>query len=386
VDTNPKRKRGKEVPSLTLRVSVGEHLPSFPLRNWLRRKLLAWFTRERRDLPWRSDRDPYAIWVSEIMLQQTQVATVIPFFHRFLAAFPNVKRLAAASQQQVLRLWEGLGYYRRARSLHQAARQLVAEHQGQLPDDPQVWRRLPGIGRYTLGAILSQAFNRRLPILEANSVRVLCRFFGVDDPHQDSTVQKRLWQLAEVLLPRKQVGDFNQAIMELGAVVCTIAAPRCKSCPLAYHCAARRQGRQQELPRRKKPLATIDVQEVAVVVHRGSKVLVVQRRSQGRWGNMWEFPHAELEAGESHHDAVERMIRENTGLLVEPGALLATLTHAVTRYRITLVCREASWRSGAFASRLYQHGMWIRPGALTGLPVSSPQRQLARLVQAEQQA
>jgi A/G-specific adenine glycosylase len=351
----------------------------------LRRKLLAWFARQRRDLPWRSDRDVYAIWVSEIMLQQTQVATVIPYFHRFLAAFPTVQRLAAASQQQVLRLWEGLGYYRRARSLHQAARQLVAQYQGQLPDDPEVWRRLPGIGRYTLGAILSQAFDRRLPILEANSARVLCRFFGVDDPPEANGVQRRLWQLAEVLLPRKQVGDFNQALMELGAMVCTIAAPKCKRCPLAYHCAARRQGRQEELPRRQRPVLTVDVHEVAVVVHRGPKVLVVQRPPQGRWGNMWEFPHTELEAGESHLDATERMVRENTGLVVELGALLATLTHAVTRYRITLVCREARWRSGAFASSLYQHGMWIRPDDLSGLPVSSPQRRLARLVQAGQE-
>jgi A/G-specific adenine glycosylase len=361
---------------------LSELVPPFPLRTWLRRKLLAWFARHCRDLPWRSDRDAYAIWVSEIMLQQTQVATVIPFFHRFLATFPNVQRLAAASEQQVLRLWEGLGYYRRARNLHQAARQLVAQHQGQLPDNPEVWRQLPGIGRYTLGAILSQAFDRRLPILEANSVRVLCRFFGVDDPPQHRGVQKRLWQLAELLLPRKQVGDFNQALMELGAVVCTNGAPRCKSCPLAYHCAARRQGRQQELPRRKKPLSTIDVQEVAVVVRRGPTVLVVQRPAQGRWANMWEFPHAELHVGESYHDAAKRMVHKNTGLVIQLGALLATLTHAVTRYRIALVCREANWQSGTFASSVYQRGRWLRPGDLSGLPVSSPQRRLARLVQA----
>jgi A/G-specific adenine glycosylase len=361
---------------------LSEHLPPSPLRSWLRRKLLAWFARHRRDLPWRLDRDPYAIWVSEIMLQQTQVATVIPFFHRFLAAFPSVQRLAAASQQRVLRLWEGLGYYRRARSLHQAARQLVAQHRGQLPDDPEVWRNLPGIGRYTLGAILSQAFDRRLPILEANSVRVLCRFFGVDAPPQDSGVQKRLWQLAEVLLPRKQVGDFNQALMELGALVCTNAAPRCKSCPLAYHCAARKQGCQEKLPRRQKPLSTIHVQEVAVVVRRGPTVLVVQRPAQGRWANMWEFPHAELQLGESHHDAAKRMVHKNTGLVIKLGALLATLTHAVTRYRITLVCREATLQGGTFASSVYQRSMWIRPGDLSALPVSSPQRRLARLVQA----
>src|SRR5262249_28479731 len=155
------------------------------------------------------------------MLQQTQVATVITFFSRFLEAFPTVQDLAAASEQQVLRLWEGLGYYRRARSLHQAAKQIVKEQQGCLPDDPAAWRHLPGVGRYTLGAILSQAFDRRLPILEANSMRVLCRFFGIDGMLQDSAVQNRLWELADALLPRAQVGNFNQALMELGALQCT---------------------------------------------------------------------------------------------------------------------------------------------------------------------
>jgi A/G-specific adenine glycosylase len=343
----------------------------------VRRQLLTWFARHRRDLPWRHTRDPYAIWVSEVMLQQTQVATVIPYFQRFLQAFPTLPHLAAADEQQVLRLWEGLGYYRRARSLHQAARQLAAEHQGNLPDDPEVWRRLPGVGRYTLGAVLSQAFDRRLPILEANSARLLCRFFGVDEPPEDAAVQKRLWQLAEVLLPRRRVGDFNQALMELGALVCTPAAPGCLICPLARHCAARNQGRQDELPRRTRPPATIEVQEVAVVVRRDGQVLAVQRPAQGRWANLWEFPHAELQAGEASDAAAERLLRDMTGLVVELGPELTTLTHGITRYRITLVCREAAWRRGEFRSTVYQQGRWLLPAELAELPFSAPQRRLA---------
>src|SRR5262249_39569619 len=190
-------------------------LPSAGLRRQVRPSLLNWFGRARRDLPWRLDRDPYHIWVSEIMLQQTQVATVIPFFKRFLRAFPTLKRLAAADEQDVLRLWEGLGYYRRARDLHRAARQIVAQHGGEVADDPAVLKTLPGIGRYTLGAILSQAYDRRLPILEANSQRVLCRLLGLDDDPRREPARSRLWRVAEALLPIRQVGDFNQALMEL---------------------------------------------------------------------------------------------------------------------------------------------------------------------------
>jgi A/G-specific adenine glycosylase len=219
-----------------------------------------------------------------------------------------------------------------------------------------------------------------LPILEANSVRVLCRFFGIEKPPKDSAVQKRLWQLAEALLPRRRVGDFNQALMELGAVVCTNTAPSCSSCPLAHHCTARRQGRQDDLPRRPKPQAMIDVLEMAVVVRRGPDVLVVQRPPRGRWANLWEFPHAELQPGEIHATAAARIALEACGVLVDPEEELTTLRHGVTRYRITLVCREATWRGGEYASNIYQTGAWMRPSNLRALPFSSPQRILAGLV------
>src|SRR5437764_9937338 len=203
----------------------------------IRRRLLAWFDRHRRDLPWRRDRDPYRVWVSEVMLQQTTVAAVVPYFQRFLAAFPTVTALAAADEQDVLRLWEGLGYYRRARHLHRAAR-LLAARGGSFPRDPARLRGVPGMGRYTANAVLSQAFDRRLPILEANSQRVLCRLFGRTEDPRRGPLRRWLWRAAEEVLPRKRVGEFNQALMELGALVCTPQAPRCGGCPLRTKCRA----------------------------------------------------------------------------------------------------------------------------------------------------
>src|SRR5579885_341778 len=235
----------------------------------LRRRLLAWFDAARRDLPWRRDRDPYRIWVSEVMLQQTTVAAVVPYFERFLRAFPTLADLAAAEEQDVLRLWEGLGYYRRARDLHRAARVLVAQHEGRIPDDPAVLATLPGLGRYTCNAVLSQAFDRRLPILEANTQRVLSRLFGrTEDPRQPAA-RRWLWQAAEKILPNRDVGTFNQALMELGALVCTPAAPRCTQCPLAARCLARRLGNQSSIPARTPSPEILPVQETAVVVRRG---------------------------------------------------------------------------------------------------------------------
>jgi A/G-specific adenine glycosylase len=297
-----------------------------------------------------------------------------------LQAFPNVQALAAADEQQVLRLWEGLGYYRRARHLHQAARQLVTISKKGLPDDPDVWRDLPGIGRYTLGAVLSQAFDRRLPILEANSIRVLCRLFAERRPPKESNVQKLLWTYAEKLLPRRRVGDFNQALMELGALICTPTSPACERCPIKTACEAYRLGIQDSLPARSKGPKTEIVNEVAVVVHRQAKVLVVQRPDMGRWANLWEFPHGALQPGEAHEAAASRMLLTATGIEAEMGSELTTLTHTVTRFAITLVCLEAAYSGGKFRPGHYQQGRWVEPSQLAQFPLSSPQRRLAHLV------
>jgi A/G-specific adenine glycosylase len=315
------------------------------------------------------------------MLQQTTVAAVVPYFERFLAAFPTLADLAAADEQAVLRLWEGLGYYRRARHLHQAARRLAADHAGRLPDDPAVWHTLPGVGRYILGAVLSQAFDRRLPIVEANSQRVICRLFGQRGDPRTGPVKAWLWRQAEGLLPKSRAGDFNQALMELGALVCTPAAPRCGDCPLARDCEARRLGLQEAIPPKPPPPKVVEVSEAGVVLRDGPRVLLAQRRADApRWANMWEFPHGERADGETHEQAAGRLMRELTGFSGEVGAEVMTLRHAVTRFRITVVCLEARRTGGAFRSDFYADSRWLTAEELRHYPVSAPQRKLAEAV------
>ena len=356
-----------------------DRLDDHLFRAWVRRRLLTWFQRHARDLPWRKTRDPYAIWISEVMLQQTQVAAVIPYFERFLQAFPDVSALAQAEEHQVLRLWEGLGYYRRARALHQAARRLCAEHAGQVPNDPELLARLPGLGRYTVNAILSQAYERRLPILEANSRRVLCRLFGVrTDPAKQPTEQV-LWDAAARLLPRSRIGAFNQALMELGALVCTAPSPACERCPLAHRCIANQRHLQNEVPFKASSPRIEEVNEVAVAVWRKRKVLLVQRPDDGRWAAMWELPRRALAPRQTHEEVATALMSE-LGLDAEVGAELASLRHGVTRFRISLVCLEASYRSGAFRAGSYVTGRWVTPPQLAGYPLSRPQRRLAQFL------
>ena len=349
----------------------------------LRKKLLIWFDCHRRDLPWRADRDPYRIWVSEVMLQQTTVAAVVPYFARFLAAFPTIEALASADEQHVLKLWEGLGYYRRARHLHAAAKRLVAEFEGVLPNDPEVWAALPGVGRYILGAVLSQAFDRKLPIVEANSLRVLARFFGYRGDPREGEGKKWVWDAAEAMLPAKRVGDFNQAMMELGATVCTIASPRCAECPLASHCVAKRERSQHDIPPPKKPKDVIRVREVAVVIRdRGTILLCRRLANAARWQNMWEVPHAEMLPGEDVLAAARRVGRELTGLELAIGDELLTIEHTVTRYSIAMTCVEASRIRGKFRSDFYAEAKWLKPEELADYPVSSPQRKLISAINA----
>jgi A/G-specific adenine glycosylase len=357
-------------------------LPDAACRRALRQRLLAWYDRHARDLPWRRTNDPYAIWLSEIMLQQTQVETVKPYFERFMKALPTIEALARADEHEVLRLWEGLGYYRRARQLHRAAQIIVAEHDGRLPRDPEAVRQLPGIGRYTAGAILSIAFDAREPILEANTLRLLSRLLAYAGDPRSSEGQRLLWAMAAILLPRRNSGRFNQALMELGSGVCTARSPRCADCPVAVLCRANQQGRQQEIPLAKSKQPQQAVREAALVIRHRGRVLLLRWPEGRRWAGLWDFPRFPLAAEQPA--AIDRELVDNvcalTGVTIAPGRHVTTLTHGVTRFRITLECYEAKYVSGDKKAAAVLETRWLRPAELEDYPLSSTGRKLANLV------
>jgi A/G-specific adenine glycosylase len=344
-----------------------------------RRRLLTWYGKHARVLPWRANRDAYRIWLSEVMLQQTTVTMATPYFERFVAAFPTVHDLAAADEQRILRMWEGLGYYRRARGLHAAAKQVVAEHSGVFPRDVASLMRLPGIGRYTAGAVASFAYDTPAPIVEVNTLRVITRLIAFQGDPASTAGQRRIWQTAEDLVPRSGAGRFNYALMELGAVVCKPATPRCEDCPITAHCAAFQQGLQNELPRlaaKPKPTA---VREAAVVVRRNGHVLLRQRGKGERWEGMWDFPRFELQSEGPLfvRDELIAKTREQTGVTIDPGNVLKTIKHGVTRFRITLDCYDARPAGGRIRSTAVRPVRWTPLTALAGLPLSVSARKIA---------
>jgi A/G-specific adenine glycosylase len=347
-----------------------------------RRRILRWYERHARALPWRRSQDPYHVWVSEIMLQQTQVATVERYFARFVAALPTIQALAAADRQQVLRLWEGLGYYRRACQMHRAAREIMDKFGGEFPRDLQLVRALPGIGRYTAGAILSIAFGSREPILEANSRRLLIRVLGYHGDPSRADGQRWLWDTATQLVSRKHPGSFNQALMELGSLVCKPRAPQCGACPLAKLCVARAEQLQSILPQRSPQRPTEKVHEAAVVIYRGRKILIAQRADGQRWGGLWDFPRFAISTHLTRRcaDELVTQVRILTGVTIRPGPHLVTIHHGVTRYRITLDCFAATYVSQQPVPAPLERMIWIDPVDLEALPLSAPGRRLGRLV------
>ncbi len=348
----------------------------------LRRMLVRWYRKHARDLPWRRSRDPYRVWVSEIMLQQTQVKTVRAYFSRFVRAFPNVRRLAAADEHDVLRLWEGLGYYRRARQLHAAARRIVTQYGGRFPQTVDELRTLPGVGRYTAGAIASIAFGQRAPILEANTIRLLSRLIGYRDDPQSAAGQRLLWHIAEDILPQKNVAQFNQALMELGSLVCAPREPECQNCPLSRLCRANLLGLQQEIPRAKPRQQYTELHEVAVVVHKAGRVLMRRCAPGERWAGLWDFPRFTI-AAEGPLLARQELVtklHEHTGIICEPRAVLKTLRHGVTRYRITLECYAAGYVAGRARGVNGAIVKWIPLAGLPALPLSTTGRKIAGLV------
>ncbi|WP_370584653.1 A/G-specific adenine glycosylase [Oculatella sp. LEGE 06141] len=301
----------------------------------LRRSLLQWYGNSGRVLPWRQSRKPYSIWVSEIMLQQTQVKTVIPYYERWLTQFPTVEALATASQQHVLKAWEGLGYYARARNLHRAAQVVVQQHAGQFPNQLEAVLALPGIGRTTAGGILSAAFNQPLPILDGNVKRVLSRVMALQVPPKQAI--EALWHWSEALLDPQNPRDFNQALMDLGATVCTVKNPACLVCPWRTDCRAYHLTMQDELPltenRSPVPHKMIGV---GVIWNDRGQILIDRRRQSGLLGGLWEFPGGKIEPGETVEACIQREILEELGIEIEVGDRLITIDHAYSHFRVTL--------------------------------------------------
>ncbi len=336
------------------------------------RGLLPWYSRNRRILPWRATTDPYAVWVSEVMLQQTTVGAVIPYYARWLKRFPDVEALARAPLTSVLKAWQGLGYYRRARDLRRAARVLVERHGGRLPDDEKALRALPGFGPYTVAAVLSIAFNRAVPLVDANVRRVLMRVFCMEGPARASNDKALLERLAPEV-PRRRPGDFNQALMELGALVCRPANPACLRCPLRAACRAYTEGRQEVIPAAVK--RTYRKQTAVVgIINREGRILIQRRPVEGFLGGLWEFPGGKVEKGETLEDALAREIREEVGIRIIGIRPFLTVDHSYTQFKVTLhafTCRPATEPALGPAMR------WVKPHDLAKYPFPSGSARIA---------
>jgi A/G-specific adenine glycosylase len=297
------------------------------VRRVLREALLEWFDRNQRDLPWRKTKDPYAIWVSEVMLQQTQVDRVIPYYQRFLEAFPTVKALATADLADVLSLWSGLGYYSRARNLHAAATELVLKFKGRLPGTVDELRTLPGFGRYTAGAVASIAFGVEAPLVDGNVARVLSRLFEIEGAPNDKAREASLWAVAALLVEGSRPGDLNQALMELGATVCTPANPSCLLCPVQKQCRALAAGRVDELPPPRKLPPRKRLELAVALSHRDGNVLLARRAEKGLFGGLWEMPALTLEPGANPYAALRKLFGKRATIGPEMLVLERTLTH-----------------------------------------------------------
>lgn len=333
--------------------------------------LTAWQRQHgRHDLPWQNTRDPYAIWVSEIMLQQTQVSAVVPYYQRFMAAFPDVSTLARADEDRVLEHWSGLGYYSRARNLHAAAQQIVARHDGLFPQDIEAIQALPGIGRSTAAAIAAFAFGSRQAILDGNVKRVLTRCFGIDGWPGQPAVEKHLWTLAESLLPESGIEAYTQGIMDLGATLCTRSKPACTRCPFSDRCVARRENRIAELPAAKPRKAIPERQTVMLLLLAGNEILLEKRPPTGIWGGLWSLP--EIGIGTD----VLQAVRERFRLEAEDfPAPLPAFSHTFSHFRLRITPQPV--HVGRPRTRAGESGtVWLDKQDALGAALPTPVRKL----------
>ncbi len=345
--------------------------PSSPVTK-LRHALLRWYSRHKRDLPWRHTRDPYKIWVSEIMLQQTQVATVIPYYERWLKTFPSLSALAHAPLSKALELWAGLGYYRRVRMFHQAASYIQRELQGKIPKTAEELRKLPGIGRYTAGAIASIAWDEKTPVLDGNVIRILTRIFAIAQSVDRPATLERLWSIVASLLLGKNPGDLNQALMELGATVCFPLNPQCARCPVKKSCAAHQKGKELFYPVRPQKNRYEKLRMTALVLSNNkNEVWLEKQPAEGRWGGLWMFPFWTNK---------KEMLKELRSSCSWP-VLFLIVPHAFTKYRITLEVFGSLCKKGASLKRPF--GRWFSVAELGRTAFPSPHRKIAQALIAQ---
>ncbi len=332
-------------------------------------QLTTWYDAHHRDLPWRKTGNPYHIWVSEVMLQQTQVDTVIPYFFRFIERFEDVKSLAEADLQDVLRLWQGLGYYARARNFHKAANAVMDVHNGRIPDDPETFRSLSGVGDYIASAVQSIAFDHPLAVVDGNVKRVLARVFELDTPVNNGASHKKFSTIADGLLETRDPGRFNQAMMELGALICKPKQPVCSACPVSQFCRACVHETIHLFPKRVKKAKTPLHHLVAGVIIKNKKLLIVRRPSKGLLGGMWEFPSGAVDQGGTPEAACVSNLLEMTNLHVNVMSKLTRVTHAYTHFRIKLDVFLCEYMSGRVRLNGLDDFKWIAPHELDQFPV-----------------
>lgn len=349
--------------------------------------LLTWWDDGHADLPWRRSGNPYHIWVSEIMLQQTQIATMLPYFDRWMLRFPTIATLSNASLDDVLKLWEGLGYYSRARNLHTAAQMVMEELDGQLPTQASELQKLKGIGRYTANAIASIAFNQAVPVVDGNVIRILSRLTDLPDDTTKTATKNKLWQLAGTLIPNQRTGDYNQALMELGQTICKPATPHCHICPLITQCLARQRGTQHERPLRPKRKKIPHFAVAAGVIFReDAKFLIAQRPLDGLLGGLWEFPGGKQEAGETLEQTLVREIQEELAVDIRPNYCITTVKHAFTHFRITLHAYHATFLSGEIQHIGIRNHAWVTLDDLDSYAFGTADRKVIATLQANKLA
>ena len=333
-----------------------------------RKALIGWYRVNKRNLPWRNTDDPYSIWVSEVMLQQTQVNTVVPYYQKFLQRFGDVQSLARANSQEVLKVWEGLGYYARARNLHSAASIVLKEHRGVIPDRWEEFRKLPGVGDYIAAAVLSLAFEKPYPVVDGNVKRVLARLFAMDNPVNKASAAKIFRTVSDTLLDRQQPGTFNQAMMEIGAVVCKPQHPLCDTCPVLKMCEAHQSGTILDYPKKLKKPPTPQYRIAVGVVFKNGRVLITRRKPSGLLGGLWEFPGGKIDKGEQPASACIREIKEEVNLAIKVDSHLSRVKHAYTHFKIVMDVFCCSYVSGKVALNGPVDHRWINLQQLDNYP------------------